>query len=59
MRRLEQTADLIDGQLPALLGAVGFVSVEETGRFDTPLGPLVLLRAVKAREMDGLPIQRA
>jgi ubiquinone/menaquinone biosynthesis C-methylase UbiE len=59
MRRLEQTADLIDGQLPAMLGAVGFASVDETGRFDTPLGPLVLLRAVKALEMDGLPIQRA
>jgi ubiquinone/menaquinone biosynthesis C-methylase UbiE len=59
MRRLEQAASLFDGHLPAMLGAVGFVSVNETGRFDTPLGPLVLLRAVKTLELEGLPIQRA
>jgi len=47
LRRLEKTADLLDGELPLMLRAAGFVSVVETGRFDSPLGPLVLLIAVK------------
>jgi len=52
MRHLEHTADLFDGRLPSMLGTVGFVSVAESGRFDTPLGPLVLLHASKPRHWD-------
>lgn len=59
IRRLEQTADLIDGRLPVMLGAAGFRSVKETSRFESPLGPVVLLCAVKTLEKVGLPFQRA
>ncbi|HET7009441.1 MAG TPA: class I SAM-dependent methyltransferase [Anaerolineales bacterium] len=46
LRPLEETADHFDGLLPRQIEAAGFVSVIETGRFDTTLGPLVLLRAI-------------
>jgi SAM-dependent methyltransferase len=59
MRRLEQTADLFDGKLPCSPKAVGFVSVAETARVDTPLGHLVLLKAIKSRQVGGHHIERA
>ena len=47
LRPLEEAGDHFDGLLPGQIEAAGFSSVRETGRFDTALGPLVMLRAVK------------
>jgi len=47
LRPLEEAGDHFDGLLPRQIEAAGFSSVRETGRFDTALGPLVMLRAVK------------
>jgi hypothetical protein len=47
LRPLEEAGDHFDGLLPGQIGAAGFTPVAETGRFDTALGPLVMLKAVK------------
>jgi ubiquinone/menaquinone biosynthesis C-methylase UbiE len=47
LRPLEQAADHFDGLLPGQIEEAGFESVAETDRFDTALGPLVMLQAVK------------
>ncbi|HCS49271.1 MAG TPA: methyltransferase type 11 [Candidatus Aminicenantes bacterium] len=47
LRPLERAADHFDGLLPGQIEAAGFISVAETGRFDTALGPLAMLRAVR------------
>jgi ubiquinone/menaquinone biosynthesis C-methylase UbiE len=47
LRPLEEAADHFDGLLPRQIEEAGFASVTQTARFDTALGPLVLLRAVK------------
>lgn len=47
LRPLEHAADHFDGLLPGQIEAAGFASVSETGRVDTALGPLVMLRAQK------------
>ncbi|HSB90246.1 MAG TPA: class I SAM-dependent methyltransferase [Anaerolineales bacterium] len=49
LRPLEEGADHFDGLLPAQIEEAGFTSVLQTGRFDTALGPLVILRAVRPR----------
>ena len=47
LRPLEEAGDHFDGLLPGLIQKAGFTSVTDTGRFDTALGPMVMLRAVK------------
>ncbi|OGT27462.1 MAG: hypothetical protein A2Z17_01860 [Gammaproteobacteria bacterium RBG_16_66_13] len=47
LRPLEEASDHFDGLLPGQIEDAGFTSVAETGRFDTALGPLVMLRAVR------------
>ena len=47
MRHLEQTSDLIQGSLPKLLSKAGFCRVEETAKFMTLFGTVVLHRAIK------------
>ena len=41
----ESTRDSVSGALPELLRAAGYDRVEETAKFDTPLGTMRLLRA--------------
>ncbi|GIK72275.1 MAG: hypothetical protein BroJett021_12630 [Chloroflexota bacterium] len=48
MRRLEETADHLDGLLPALMAESGFGEIRETSHLTTIVGPLSLYRAVKA-----------
>ena len=48
LRPLEEAGDHFDGLLPGQIEAAGFSLVHETGRFDTALGPLVMLSAVRA-----------
>ena len=48
LRPLEEAGDHFDGLLPGQIEAAGFKQVTETGRFDTALGPLVMLSAVRA-----------
>ncbi len=50
LRPLEEAADHFDGLLPKQMEEAGFASVVETARFDTALGPLALLRAMKPAE---------
>lgn len=50
LRPLEEAGDHFDGLLPGQIEEAGFTSVEETGRFDTALGPLAMLRAVRPGE---------
>jgi ubiquinone/menaquinone biosynthesis C-methylase UbiE len=47
LRPLEEAGDHFDGLLPGQIEAAGFSSVRETGRFDTALGPLVMLMAMR------------
>ena len=47
LRRLEQVSDNIKGLLPPMLGSAGFEQIEETERFMTIFGTLVLLSAKK------------
>ena len=47
MRRLEETSDLIQGLLPEMLRKAGFYQVEETAKFMTAFGTIVLVRARK------------
>jgi ubiquinone/menaquinone biosynthesis C-methylase UbiE len=47
MRRLEETADNFDGQIPLFVTEVGFGEVKEAQNFVTIFGPLSLWRAVK------------
>ena len=42
----ETTRDSVTGALPELLRAAGNDRVEETAKFDTPLGTIRLFRAV-------------
>ena len=46
-RLLEETADNLDGLLPAFLTESGFSAVAETGHLPPIVGPLSLYRAVK------------
>ena len=55
MRHLEQTADLIQGSLPKMLGEAGFHKVEETAKFMTVFGTFSLYRALKN---EGVPLLR-
>ena len=48
LRPLEEAGDHFDGLLPGQIEAAGFRQVTETGRFDTALGPLVMLSADRA-----------
>ncbi|MBW7883022.1 MAG: class I SAM-dependent methyltransferase [Caldilineaceae bacterium] len=48
IRRLEETADNLDGLLPFLLAESGFAEIVETGYLTSIVGPLSLYRAVKA-----------
>jgi ubiquinone/menaquinone biosynthesis C-methylase UbiE len=45
LRPLEEASDHFDGLLPGQIEEAGFESVAETDRFDTALGPLVMVRA--------------
>ena len=45
----ETTRDSVAGALPGLLRAAGYEGVEETAKFDTPLGTMRLLRAARPR----------
>jgi ubiquinone/menaquinone biosynthesis C-methylase UbiE len=47
MRRLEETADNFDGQIPHFVTEAGFGEVKEAQNFVTIFGPLSLWRAVK------------
>lgn len=47
MRRLEETADLIEGVLPEMLRQAGFIEVEETARQMTIFGTLSLYKGQK------------
>ena len=47
MRRLEETADNFDGQIPLFVTEAGFGEVKEAQNFVTIFGPLSLWRAVK------------
>jgi ubiquinone/menaquinone biosynthesis C-methylase UbiE len=47
LRPLEEAGDHFDGLLPGQIQKAGFTLLAETGRFDTALGPLVMLKAVK------------
>ena len=47
MRRLEETADNIDGLIPLFIMEAGFSGVEELNHFGTIFGPLSSWRAVK------------
>ncbi len=47
MRRLEETADNFDGQIPLFVTEAGFGEVKEAQNFVTIFGPLSMLRAVK------------
>ena len=47
-RHLEETADNLDGLLPAFLAESGFAETAETDHLTTFVGPLSLYRAVKA-----------
>lgn len=47
MRRLEETADNFDGQIPRFITGAGFNTVKEAQHFVTIFGPLSLWRAVK------------
>ncbi len=47
MRRLEETADNFDGQIPRFVTEAGFGEVQEAQNFVTIFGPLSLWRAVK------------
>ena len=43
----ETTRDSVTGALPGLLRGAGYEGVEETAKFDTPLGTMRLMRATK------------
>jgi len=45
----ETTRESVAGALPGLPRAAGFEGVEETAKFDTPLGTMRLMRAVRPR----------
>ena len=47
MRRLEETADNFDGQIPLFVTEAGFGEVKEAQSFVSIFGPLSMLRAVK------------
>jgi ubiquinone/menaquinone biosynthesis C-methylase UbiE len=47
MSRFEQTADLIEGLLPAMIGQAGFMEVKESRNFATVFGTLTLYQARK------------
>lgn len=47
MRHLEQTADNFDGRLPEFMAESGFASIHEKARFNSPVGPVAILTAVK------------
>ena len=47
--RLEEAADNFEGRLPGMMALAGF-DVEETGRFLSVFGPLVMVRARKTGE---------
>ena len=47
MRRLEETADNFDGQIPLFVTEAGFGGVKEGENFITIFGPLSLWRSVK------------
>ena len=48
-QHLERAADNIQGRLPEMFRAAGFVAVEETARYFTLVGTLSAYRAVKPR----------
>jgi len=43
------TRDNVDGRLPAMFAAAGFIAVSEAARFETVFGTLALIRAAKPR----------
>jgi ubiquinone/menaquinone biosynthesis C-methylase UbiE len=43
----ETTRDAVAGALPGLLRAAGYEGIEETAKFDTPLGTMRVLRAAR------------
>ena len=47
VRWLEEAYEHVKGMVPELIREAGFAQVEETGRFTTAFGTLVLIRAVK------------
>jgi ubiquinone/menaquinone biosynthesis C-methylase UbiE len=47
MRRLEETADNFNGQIPLFVKEAGFGEVKEAQNFASIFGPLSMLRAVK------------
>lgn len=49
MRRFEETAEQLDGQLPDLLTRSGFANVEEQRHFTTIFGPIVSWKVVDHR----------
>ena len=52
-RHLEETADNLDGLLPAFLAESGFAENAETNHLTAIVGPLSLYRAVKAADRAG------
>ncbi len=47
VRWLEEAYEHVKGMVPGLIHDAGFIHVEETGRYTTTFGTLVLIRAVK------------
>ncbi len=53
VRWLEEAYEHVKGMVPGLIREAGFVHVEETGRYTTAFGTLVLIRAVKPEGVAG------
>lgn len=47
VRWLEEAYEHVKGMVPGLIREAGFTHVEETGRYTTAFGTLVLIRSVK------------
>lgn len=55
VRWLEEAYEHVKGMVPGLIREAGFAHVEETGRYRTAFGTLVLIRAVKPEgDADGI-----
>ena len=53
VRWLEEAYEHVKGMVPGLIREAGFTHVEETGRYTTAFGTLVLIRAVKPEGGEG------
>jgi len=53
VRWLEEAYEHVKGMVPGLIREAGFTHVEQTGRYATAFGTLVLIRAVKPKEGAG------